>query len=83
MASRGIKTFREAGPRFLKDAEEFHAMRSIMTDEDIEEYCQKRAAIKAKEYCTRFPYSEVKHDPDIENEKNKEKEKEKEKEKGK
>jgi hypothetical protein len=77
MASHGISTFKEAGPRFLKDAEEFHAMRSVITDEDIEEYCQKRAAIKAKEYCTRFPYSEVKHDPDFENGKKKEKKKEK------
>jgi hypothetical protein len=64
MAARGIRTFKEAGPKFLKDAEEFHAMRSMVTDEDIEAYCQRRAAIKARDYCTRFPYTEVKRDED-------------------
>lgn len=64
MATKGIKTFREAGPQFLSDAELFHAHRSLMTGEDIEGYCQPRAALKARDYCKRFPYTEVKRDED-------------------
>jgi hypothetical protein len=64
MAAKGIRTFEEAGPRFLNDAELFHANRSLTTGEDIEAYCQKRAALKAREYCKRFPYTEVKRDED-------------------
>ena len=64
MAANEIRTFKEAGPQFLKDAEDYHRMRSVLTGEDIEDYCQKRAAIKARDYCTRFPFTEVKRDPD-------------------
>jgi len=64
MAAKGIKTFEEAGPRFLKDAEKYHASRAVLSDEDIETYCQKRAAIKARDYSTRFPYTEVTNESD-------------------
>ena len=60
MATRGISTFSEAGARFLKDAAEFHAHRFAMGGEDIEEYCQKRAALKARNYGTSFSIPEVK-----------------------
>jgi len=64
MAAKGIKTFEEAGPRLLKDAEKYHASRAVLSDEDIETYCQKRAAIKARDYSTRFPYTEVTNESD-------------------
>ena len=54
MAARGIETFEEAGQKFLADAKAFHANQSLSTGEDIEAYCQKRAALKAREYNTRM-----------------------------
>jgi len=54
MAARGIDTFEEAGPLFLQEAKEYHACQSLGTDEGIEEYCQSRAALKARKYSTRF-----------------------------
>jgi len=53
MAARGISTFAEAGPAFLKEAAEYHAFRSLETGQDIEAYCGKRAKLKAMEYHKR------------------------------
>jgi len=54
MAAREIESFEKAGPLFLEEAREFHTWRSLETGEDIEEYCQKRAALKARDYNTRI-----------------------------
>ena len=58
MAARGIETFEEAGPLFLEEAKEFHACYSLGTGEGIEEYCQQRAALKARKYNTLMGGSE-------------------------
>lgn len=52
MAARGIESFERAGPLFLEEAKEFHACHSFGTIEGIEEYCQPRAALKARKYST-------------------------------
>jgi hypothetical protein len=36
----------------------------MMTGEDIETYCQARAAKKARDYCKRFPFTEGKREQD-------------------
>lgn len=64
MATREIATFKQAGPEFLKAATEHHAIRNLNGGDDVEAYCQKRAAVKAREFSTRFPNTEVKRDPD-------------------
>jgi len=50
MAARGIPTFAEAGPAFLKEAATYHASRSLRTGQDVEAYCEPRAKLKARKY---------------------------------
>lgn len=50
MAARGIPTFAEAGPAFLKEAATYHASRSLETGQDVEAYCEPRAKLKARKY---------------------------------
>jgi len=54
MAIENIETFNEAGPSFLEAAKDFHFWNSMYTGEDIEAFCRRHAALKARRYNTKF-----------------------------
>ncbi len=59
MAIENIQTFKEAAPLFIEEAIGFHSWNSINTGEDIEAYCQRQAALKARRYNISFGKEKV------------------------
>lgn len=54
MAIENIQTFEEAYPSFIQAAKNFHLDNSVFSGEDIEAFCRRHAALKARKYHTRF-----------------------------
>ncbi|MGB5487721.1 MAG: hypothetical protein WBN06_10060, partial [Lysobacterales bacterium] len=54
MAIENIETFKDAGQSFLEAATDFHGWNSVFTGEDIEAFCRRHAALKARKYHTKF-----------------------------
>jgi hypothetical protein len=54
MAIENIGTFNEAYPSYFQAAKDFHLGNSVFTGEDIEAFCRRHAALKARKYFTRF-----------------------------
>jgi len=59
MAIENIPTFKEAAPQYLDDAAGFHIDNSVFTGEDIEAFCRRHAALKARKYNTKFGKEKV------------------------
>jgi len=54
MAIENIETFDEAYPSYFQAAKDFHLGNSIFTGENIEVFCRRHAALKARKYYTKF-----------------------------
>lgn len=54
MAIENIETFDEACPSYYQAAKDFHLGNSVFTGENIEAFCRRHAALKARKYHTRF-----------------------------
>ena len=54
MAIENIETFKDAYPSYFQAAKDFHLSNSIFTGENIEAFCRRHAALKARKYHTKF-----------------------------
>lgn len=54
MAIENIETFDEACQSYYQAAKDFHLGNSVFTGENIEAFCRRHAALKARKYHTRF-----------------------------